>query len=271
MPSPFPGMDPFLEDPAGFRDFHDTLVVSLRFDLQARLPPGYFTRTNRRVWIEASERPVFSDLDVSIRRGRPHGAAGGGVAAVGTPLVIEGVATEPEWQTYLEVFDRNRGRDRLVTAVEVLSPINKRAGENARGSYLQKQRELIAGSVSLLEIDLLREGVHSTAVDGDGLRSEAGRFDYHVCLSDTHEPGRFFTYPFTVRDPLPVVAVPLSEGCGAVSLPLQEVFTKLYDGSGFRDEIDYTVDPPPPAFPPDDAAWVRETLAAAGFHTPDAA
>jgi Protein of unknown function (DUF4058) len=39
MPSPFPGMDPFLENPGIFSDFHDSFITYLRENLQANLPP----------------------------------------------------------------------------------------------------------------------------------------------------------------------------------------------------------------------------------------
>lgn len=41
MPSPFPGMDPFLEDGRLWPDFHNTLVECLRETLQTALPPAY--------------------------------------------------------------------------------------------------------------------------------------------------------------------------------------------------------------------------------------
>ena len=41
MPSPFPGMDPFLEHPEVFPDLHDSLGATLRESLNARLPEPY--------------------------------------------------------------------------------------------------------------------------------------------------------------------------------------------------------------------------------------
>ena len=54
---------------------------------------------------------------------------------------------------YLEVRDRE-GRE-VVTVIELLSPSNKRAGDD-RESYLAKRRELLRSPAHLVEIDLLR-------------------------------------------------------------------------------------------------------------------
>ena len=41
MPSPFPGMDPFLKNPEIFPDLHDSFITYLREALQANLPGSY--------------------------------------------------------------------------------------------------------------------------------------------------------------------------------------------------------------------------------------
>ena len=56
MPSPFPGMDPYLEQPEIFPDLHDSLITYLRETLQASLPNPYFAVLGRRIWIEFSQR-----------------------------------------------------------------------------------------------------------------------------------------------------------------------------------------------------------------------
>jgi len=51
MPSPFPGMDPFLEDPAVFPDLHDSLITYSRESLQSRLPEPYYCVIGSRIWM----------------------------------------------------------------------------------------------------------------------------------------------------------------------------------------------------------------------------
>ena len=88
------------------------------------------------------------------------------------------------------------GGERVVTAIEVLSLSNKRPGDQGRDLYLQKQAEILASEVHLVEIDLLRGGEHTTPMLLDRLRRKAGPFDYHVSVHRFDQPGRFFIYPW---------------------------------------------------------------------------
>ena len=94
MPSPFPGMDPFLEDPAVFPDLHGRLIFCLSDALNATLPAPYFTGIASRVWVETSRRRIEPDVNVL----RPGETLNGGVHAgggAGGVAVAEAVATEP--------------------------------------------------------------------------------------------------------------------------------------------------------------------------------
>src|SRR3954447_6012276 len=130
MPSPFPGMDPFLEDPAIFPDLHDSLITYLRESLNAQLPAPYYAGIASRVWVEASERRIEPDVNVV----RPERAVLGGGADVGGGVAVaEAVQTEPVvvhvpreeiHETFLEIYAQPGG-ERLVTTIEVLSLANK--------------------------------------------------------------------------------------------------------------------------------------------------
>lgn len=47
MKSPFPGMDPYLEAPDTWADFHTTFYVEIKGELNALLPPGFVARIDR--------------------------------------------------------------------------------------------------------------------------------------------------------------------------------------------------------------------------------
>jgi hypothetical protein len=64
MPSPFPGMDPYLEHPATFPGLHSRLITNLSDALQLRLPPPYFAEINERTWVELSQREIEPDVNV---------------------------------------------------------------------------------------------------------------------------------------------------------------------------------------------------------------
>ncbi len=88
MPSPFPGMDPYSENPEIFPDLHDSFITYLREALQATLPAPYFAVLGQRVWIEFSRRLIGPDIEV--RRGNTPSARGprfAGSVAVASPLL----------------------------------------------------------------------------------------------------------------------------------------------------------------------------------------
>src|SRR5436190_6925971 len=191
MPSPIPGMDPFLEDPAVFPDLHDNLIAELRNAINGQLPPPYYARSASRVWVEPSQRRVGPDVNV-LRPERP-GSGGAptlptttatatavSVAAARSPVVVR-IPREEFREIYLDIYAKP-GNERLVTTIEVLSPTNKTPGSDGRKLYLQKQREVLGSKVNLVEIDLLRGGQHTTLVRLEDALAKAGPFDYHVCV-----------------------------------------------------------------------------------------
>src|SRR5262245_6858898 len=171
MPSPFPGMDPWLESPAIFPDIHDALIFLLREGLNAVLPRGYRAVGANRVWLEEDRHRL---PDVSVTRPPETDRNGNGGLAVeaftraGMLAVESAVLAEPVVERYLEI--RTTAGERLVTAVEVLSITNKTPGEEGRGAYRQKQSEFRTGRINLVEIDLLRGGEHTTAIPLGELR-----------------------------------------------------------------------------------------------------
>ncbi len=236
MPSPFPGMDPFLEHPDIFPDFHNSFITYLSEAIQPRLPPPYIAAIGRRAWVEVSERFIGPDRQV-IRV--PHDECC-------EPLVEICVG---------------RGSDRrLVTSIEVVSLTNKTPGEHGRDLYLRKQREILESKVHLVEIDLLRAGEHTTAVPRRRLLKAVGARDYHISIHHFDSLEDYFIYPIGLSEPLPEIAIPLLPGDPAVSLDLQAVFHRTYDARPYQREINYRQDAPIPPFTPAQEAWVRELL-----------
>ena len=266
MPSPFPGMDPYLEHPDVFPGLHDRLVAYLSECLQPLLPSPYYADLGRRAWIEVSERYIGPDVNVLRRRSRKPAvkSGNGGVATAcrtaTRPLVIH-VPHDERREPFVEIYT-GRGKDRrLVTTIEVLSPSNKAPGEHGRDLYVRKQREVLQGKVHLVEIDLLRGGEHTTAVPRDRLLAQAGPFDYHVCVHQFDNLEDYFVYAVQLADPLPTVSVPLLPGDGAVLVDLQAVFTRSYDAGPYTREIDYLRDRPTPPLTPKGARWAKQVVA----------
>lgn len=253
MPSPFPGMDPYLESPETWSDFHGTFLLAIRAALNQSLPEHYVARWDRYVWIEEPEagesRPLGRpDVFVTDRLGRDEGLPVG--ATLAAPVTVTLPAVDPKGKPYLKIVD-TRGH-RVVTILELLSPANKAAGRD-RDGYLAKRQEYFRGGTNLVEIDLLRNGTRPPA------EPPLAPADYYVLVSRATDYPVAKVWPFSVRDPLPPVPVPLNPPDPPVMLALRPCLDRAYDEARFGDEIDYDQPPTPPLREPD-ATWARELL-----------
>ncbi|MGL6095490.1 MAG: DUF4058 family protein [Fimbriiglobus sp.] len=269
MPSPLPGMDPWLERPGVFPGFHNTFLAYLREAINAVLPPPYFADLANRVVIEGDGDPGLREPDVGVFRpvgaNGSHGPAGGGGVAVAVlgaeaaPILVHVPRDETtEWVVEIRTTD---AADRLVTAIELLSPTNKGGG---RTEYRRKQRELIERRVNLVELDLLRAGPHTTAIPPVPARRDAGPFDYHICVTDPERPEDFAVYPIRLPQRLPTLAVPLKPGTDPVRVPLQPVIDRSYDAGLYARRLRYD-QPPDPPLSAEHAAWAVGVLRAKGL------
>lgn len=274
MPSPFPGMDPYLEDLAIFPDLHDSLIVYSREALNAVLPAPYYAGVASRVWVEATQRRTGPDVDVLRPRdganGGPPGASGGGVAVaeavLAEPVVIR-IPREEHREQFLEIY-AEPGGERLVTTLEILSPTNKMHSGHGRAPYLRKQEEVLQSQAHLVEIDLLRGGVHTTAVPLDRALEQTGPFDYHVCVHRFDQLDTFFVYPIRLAQRLPAIAIPLLPNDPPVRLDLQAVLDRCYDAGQYRRRVRYQDAAPEPPLSPEQMEWVRQVLRDRGILQP---
>src|SRR5437899_4115826 len=241
MPSPFPGMDPYLEKHWG--DVHTSLVTYARNQLQKVLPKDLRARVEERVVISGLGRPRSLYPDVRVietqgKRRRPVRSAAS--VAVAEPVVIE-LPDEPETQTFVEIRDLSAD-SRVVTVLEVLSPSNKKPGD-AQEQYLRKQLELLQARVSLVELDLLREGDWIVAVPLDAVKPKL-RTTYRVVVRRGWQRLQADYYPISLTERLPTVMVPLRPTDAEVPLDLQSLIDQCYE-DGAYDDINYNSDPEP--------------------------
>jgi hypothetical protein len=268
MPSPFPGMDPYLESPGWFPGLHGSLITFIKGGLQQSLPESYYADSSQRVWLEYSHRHVEPNVEVlrSGRKTRARKGGRGGVALAerGTaePLVVsvETIEHGPFHESFVEIRRRKGKEIRLVTSIEVLSLSNKTRGNPGREKYLAKQHEVLDSEVHLVEIDLLRGGTHTSAVPRDLAKAKAGPFDYHVSIRRFDRPKDFFFYPIELPQRLPTIAVPLLPGDPDVMLDLQAAFDQAYEFGPYRKEVVYGEDPIVPALRPERLEWARALL-----------
>ncbi len=268
MPSPFPGMDPYLEHSDLFPGLHGDMITYLKEYLQPRLPPHYLARTNERVWMEISNRSIEPDVEV-LAESRYHpdpqsdlqGDASTATAIAEAPVVITVRGDDEEFrETYLDIFTGEGTERRLVTSVEILSRSNKAWGSEGWFLYRKKQEEMLKSRVHFVEIDLLRWGEHTTAVPYRLLKERVPRFDYHICTHRFDRPHEFLVLPMLLSSPLPVLSIPLLPGDPPVEVDIPAVFRRCYETGGYERVIDYRAAPPLPALAPDTVAWVEKLL-----------
>lgn len=118
MPSPFPGMDPYLEDSSVWMDFHERFITYCSDALNDQFPDAYETRIEERVNLVAL------------------------------------VYYEEEHESKVHILDRRNHC--LVTVIELLSPTNKR--NDGFFQYVLKRNALSSTRVHLVEIDVLVGG-----------------------------------------------------------------------------------------------------------------
>ena len=261
MPSPFPGMDPYLE--GRWSDVHSKLIAFIGEAVQARLPADLRARSEERVLLEADED------DAPLAAYRPDVAVverptGGGAAMAQADVDVEPVEVldvyEPWIDRSVHIIDRTNG-NRVVTVIEVLSPWNKTPGR-LNDAYVRKARDYARAGTSLVEIDLLRSVRSHLPVTDDAL-PPGRRGAYRIVVQRAWQPDRHAVYPIGLRRRLPRVPVPLREHDAEVALDLQPLIDRVYAAGG-HDDIDYAR-PPEPPLSADDAAWADGLLREAGI------
>lgn len=254
MPSPFSGMDPYLEDPIEWSDVHVRLMVAISRQLTAQVAPHFYVRVEQRVSIvgpdEEVRRVIVPDIYLAQTDAQPasHATRAGNIT---TPTLITVLDDLELREHYVEIYD---ARSRAVVAtVEVLSPASK-VGGSKRAAFLAKRRAVMASPAHWVEIDLLRAGERPPEV--------AGRSDHYALLKRGGQPGPYEVWYSGLRDPLPTIAVPLRTPFADVPLNLQAALDAAYAEARYDDQITYEGVPPPPPLLPADAAWVAARVAA---------
>jgi Protein of unknown function (DUF4058) len=270
MPSPFPGMDPWLESPGVFPDLHSSFATDLRAALTKVLPAPFFAAISMRFYMEESGRRTEPDVDLLTRSsGSAIESSSGGTATATRPraCVFEKPALpwpdEEITESFVEVRTTGDG-ERLITSIEILSPTNKTRGANGRGLYLAKQQEMRMQGVNLVEIDLLRAGAHATAAPLVEMRRRIGPYDYHVCVVRADRGKSRFVTPIRLAAVLPSIDIPLTQEVNPVSVELQPVLTQCYDEAGYARRVHYDRACEPP-LTPEQSAWAEGVLREKGL------
>jgi hypothetical protein len=257
MSSPFPGMDPFIESRRIWSDFHLDLAAEIRAHLNAHIQPGYYATAVTYVTYEVIEVTQSTSRavspDVSVWRTELRLTAPGTAAVIDPPLARSTVPLEvPVRVTNVEV--RESSTDMLVTAIEILSPTNKRPGRE-RQKYLRKRCALLRSQVHVMELDLLRGGERTP------LETAVPLAPYYVTLARLDHRPHVDVWPIQLAMQLPVLPVPLSAPDPDVALDLGMIVQAVYERGGYTTRIDYGQPVPPPPLDSAQQVWVTHLLA----------
>lgn len=250
MPSPFPGMNPYLEHPSVFHGFHQNLVIEIQRALVPQARPTYIVDTDVSVYIHelSREQRLVGRPDVSVSRGDGSASATAGPLGSGATVLSELVpAVDVVKVPYVKVMDPER---QVITVIEVLSQTNKLNAAD-RVAYLAKRNALLRTDAHFIEIDVLRAGepMPLTVIPTS---------DYRIMLSRAAERPQVTLWPLRLREGLPSIPVPVRSPDLDLTLDLQAALHRVYDAAGYAN---YLYDrPPQPALHPEDAAWAQSLI-----------
>jgi hypothetical protein len=256
MGSAFPGMDPYLEGPAWWPDFHTRFVNALSESIADRLPEGYQAALNEQVVLIEPDLKDNRDIEPDVTVVRATDVLSNAASSRGTSVgVLEPqtipniVRLDPHVEVYIEL---RYGPDQdVVTVIELLSPSNKSGA--GRGQYVQKRDALLRRRVNIVELDLLRGGTRLQ------LAKPLPKGDYHALVSRGDRWPDCQVYTWRIRDEFPALPIPLKTPDSDVHVPLAEAFAEAYRRGHYAQRIRYNDSPPPPAFATGDDEWVAET------------
>ncbi len=203
MPYPFPGMNPYFEHPEIWPGVHLLMIAALADSLASQLRPIYSVSVEVRMYETTAEQSLLVGIpDVAIQKATKETAQQPANVAIAEtrsqPLIVQVPMPLKVRQGFLEV--REVSTKEVVTAVELLSPINKRSGQG-RTSYEAKRQRILGSATHLVEIDLLRSHEPMPMYDSQ-IRS-----DYRVLVSRSETRPNAELYAFNIKDAIPTFSL----------------------------------------------------------------
>jgi hypothetical protein len=263
MKSPFPGMDPYIEDRGLWPDFHDDLIAEIKRSVAARLPERYFVQTGERAYVvlagtdEKDTKSIHPEVAIEKPDRGSRASQGAGVA-VAEPAVDTGAVTMQAFiderfrENFIEIYT-DEPQPRLVTCIEVLSPSNKQSGNKGWKLYLRKRNALMLGKANLVEIDLVRGGRRMPMVE------PWPKSPYYLLVGREDRVPYCRVWPVYFNQPLPEIPVPLASPDPDIPLALQPMIEAVYERSRYGRRLDYGKALTMP-LSPEESAWLTERL-----------
>ncbi len=259
MPSPFPGMDPFLE--ARWGGAHTTMIVHARRQLQSQLPEGLLADIEEYFAVQIDYDTRHYRPDVAVVQTEDTGVSRSATAVLDYPEVAVPFIAIDEPETLHRIRITSIDDDRLVTSIEILSPSNKES-ELARERFRRKQLNLLGGGANLVEVDLLIGGGWAVFVREDRIPPDY-RAPYRLCVVRADAPWAPEAYKAPLESRLPVIRIPLRKHEPDIHLDLQLLVDAAWV-DGAYDRLDYSR-APCPRLPAKEESWMLALLAERGI------
>lgn len=262
MDNPFPGMNPYLEQPQLWHQVHNRLIVAIADDLTPQIAPHYLVAIEERVYQSVEDALLVGIADVALTRRSPSDVEPLSRTATAdrtAPTPVRVPLPQEVTERFLEVRSTQTGE--VVCVIEVLSPKNKR-DKDGRAAYESKRRKVLGSSTSLVEIDLLRVGEPMPILDA--IASSM----YRILISRGSRRPAADLYAFGLPDPIPTIPIPLRANDPEPTVDLQRLLDDIYRRARFDLAIDYG-QPLKPALRHEDEVWVQEILQQANLGAPN--
>jgi hypothetical protein len=227
-----------------------------------QLRPKYVARIGERMQLATIDQSYVPDV-MLVHEVREAARVYGETVVADEPKLYT-MVDEAYRETYIEIVALDTGD--IVTVIEALSPANK-VGDG-RDQYIQKQKDLMAAGVNLVEIDLLGYGKETTLARNIIITDPAD-WRYIVCTYRVKGRRGLEVYAVPLREKLPNCRIPLRPPDDDVVLNLTAVFHRCYDIGGYDLLIDYSQ---PPSVPLSEVelAWLDGYLQEKGMRAANA-
>jgi hypothetical protein len=263
MKSPFPGMDPFIEACGLWGDFHSHFIEKISERLAEAVPERYVVRAGERYYVALVESegkktyPFLPDVSMTSPRTRRKTEKKGGTAVAepagaAGPVTMRAFVQEEHREAFIEIYETDP-EQRLVTAIEVLSPSNKHTGTEGWDLYQRKRQSLLLSDVNLVEIDLLRGGQRMPMLD------PWPDSPYTLLVARAKKFQLCRVWPAHFQRPLPPLSVPLAKPDADVPVELQPMIDAIYLRFRYERSVDYSK-PLIPSLDSKDTAWLEKQL-----------
>lgn len=262
MTSPFPGMNPYLENPELWTEVHHRLITAIANAIEPQLSREYRVAIEKRTYLGDIEDSVLIWIpDVAVTTKKKTSTQNKSTIATlpvqGESVTVKVPIPEQKKEAYLEIREVATGY--VVTTIEVLSPTNKRMGKG-RDAYEEKRRDVLSTPTHLVEIDLLRGGKPMRIL------SEISKTDYRILVARGNRRPLAEVFGFNIQQEIPQFLLPLKSGDKEPLLDLQSLLGQVYQQARFELAINYNIEPLPP-LKAEDKIWADMLLKEKGLRS----